>query len=404
MASPTCLPLEDAARPAAPVKPGIVLFALAMGGFAIGTTEFAAMALVPYFSPDLGVSEAKAAEAISAYALGVVVGAPTLAVLGATMSRRILLIWLMLAFALFNTLSALSPDFGTMLLFRFLSGLPHGAYFGVAALVAASVVPPNRRSAAVARLMMGLTVATTLGVPFANVLGQTIGWRFGFGIVGVLATATAIAVFLVAPRDAPRRGVNPLRELDALKSRQVWLILATGAIGFGGFFAVYTYLASTVIERMPGQDWLVPAVLMLMGAGMTLGALIAGWASDRNQEVAGFAIMGSMFVMLMIYPVATNSIWTMLPVVLAIGATTGLSTVLQTRLMDVAGEAQTLAAALNHSAFNVANALGPWLAAEALRAGHGFASSGYVGAAVTAAGILIFAVTVIDGRRRPRLG
>jgi len=390
---------QQAQTPARPHSARAVLVALAMGGFAIGTTEFAAMALVPYFSADLGVSEARAADAISAYALGVVVGAPVLAVAGAKLSRRVLLIVLMLAFGLFNTLSALAPDFRMLMAARFLSGLPHGAYFGVAALVAASVVPREQRSRAVARVMLGLTIATTLGVPLANVLGQTVGWRFGFGIVGLLAAATALAVALKAPADRPDPGANPLRELRALASRQVWLILITGAVGFGGFFAVYTYLASTLMTTMQAPPVAVPAMLMLAGVGMTVFTLVAGWAADRNPVAAGYAFLGIGTLVLLIYPAATTSLWTLAPVVFCLSVIGGLSTVLQIRLMDVAGEAQQLAAALNHSAFNVANALGPFLAARAVAAGWGFPSSGYVGAGLSLAGLGLYALMLADARR-----
>jgi len=383
----------------APRSARAVLFALSMGGFAIGTTEFAAMALVPYFSADLGVTEARAADAISAYALGVVVGAPVLAVLGAKLSRRMLLVALMVAFGLFNTLSAIAPDFRMLMVARFLSGLPHGAYFGVAALVAASVVPRGQRSRAVARVMLGLTIATTLGVPFANVLGQTVGWRFGFGLVGLLAAATAAAVALKAPADPADPEANPLRELRALASRQIWLILITGAVGFGGFFAVYTYLASTLTTTMQAPPIAVPAMLMLAGLGMTVFTLVAGWAVDRNQTLAGYAFLGLGTLVLLAYPAATGSLWTLAPVVFCLSVIGGLSTVLQIRLMDVAGDAQQLAAALNHSAFNVANALGPFLAARAVAAGWGFPSSGYVGAALSLVGIALYAITLADARR-----
>lgn len=403
-ARPDAAPDEAAPSPAkGAVSPRVVILALALGGFAIGTTEFAAMALVPNFSAALGVSEARAADAISAYALGVVVGAPLLAVLGAGLPRRILLVLLMLVFGVFNVASALSPDFRTMLIFRFLSGLPHGAYFGVAALVAASVVPLRQRSTAVSRVMLGLTIATTLGVPMASVLGQTLGWRWGFGIVGVLAAATALAVFLTAPRDGPAPGANPLRELSALANRQVWLIMATGAIGFGGFFAVYTYLSSTLLTTMQAPGWSVPAMLMLAGLGMTVFTLIFGWATDRSQSVAGYAALGLGTVVLLIYPSATASLWTLAPVVFGFSVIGGLTMVLQTRLMDVAGEAQQLAAALNHAAFNTANALGPFLAAQAVAAGYGFPSSGYVGAGLSVAGIVLFTITLWDARRSQRM-
>ncbi|EJL25771.1 arabinose efflux permease family protein [Caulobacter sp. AP07] len=194
----------------------LVLAALALGGFAIGTTEFASMSLLPYFAASLGVDAPTAGHAISAYALGVVVGAPVIAVGAARMPRRLILVALMAVFAVGNLLSALSPSFGWMLVFRFFSGLPHGAYFGVAALVAAGVAPPERRARAVAMVMIGLTVATIVGVPLANAVGQWIGWRWGFVIVAVLAALTATAVFLFAPRDAAHPDASPLRELGAL--------------------------------------------------------------------------------------------------------------------------------------------------------------------------------------------
>src|SRR6201986_3341822 len=199
---------------------GLVHLALAVGGFAIGTTEFATMSLLPFFSRDLGISAPPAGHGISAYALGVVVGAPLIAVLSARMARRTLLIVLMTVFAIANGLSALRPSYHWMLLFRFLSGLPHGAYFGIAALVAASLVPPEKRTMAVGRVLLGLTVATIIGVPAANWLGQAVGWRWGFAVVMALALSCAVMVWIFAPADRPSATASPLRELSALRSPQ----------------------------------------------------------------------------------------------------------------------------------------------------------------------------------------
>lgn len=382
------------------ISPRAVLFALALGGFAIGTTEFASMALLPGFAADLGVSEAKAADAISAYALGVVVGAPIFAVAGAKMRKRMLLIWLMLAFAVFNTLSALAPGFGSFTLSRFLSGLPHGAYFGVAALVAASVVPPHKRASAVARVFVGLTLATTIGVPAASWLSQYLGWRVGYVVVGILALLTALAVMLKAPRTPANPDAAPLRELAALKNRQVWLTLSTGAIGFGGFFAVYTYIASTVETTLGGSSNAVALMLTVVGIGMTVFNLLMGHLADRNLNRTAYIAFGAGTVILLLYPLAAQtSLWTMGAAVMAMTVLGGVSTVMQTRLMNVAGEAQQLAASLHHAAFNMANALGPFLAARAISAGYGFPSAGYVGAALSAMGMLIFAITLWDARR-----
>ena len=247
------------------LRPAVVFLALAMGGFAIGATEFATMSLLPYFSKGLGVSEPVAGHVISAYAVGVVVGAPLIAVLAARMARFALLLLLMGLFAVGNGLSALAPNYEAMLVFRFLSGLPHGAYFGVAALVAASLVGPERRAFAVSRVMLGLTVATVIGVPLANWIGQMAGWRWGFAIVALLGLATVALVALFAPRDRAQPGASPLGELGALKLPQVWLTLGIGAIGFGGLFAVYTYLASTLMEVTGVGPAAVPLVLCVFG-------------------------------------------------------------------------------------------------------------------------------------------
>ncbi|MGO4666109.1 MFS transporter [Bosea sp. 2RAB26] len=377
-------------------RTSLVLFALAMGGFAIGTAEFAVMSLLPYFSVGLGVDGPTAGHVISAYALGVVAGAPVIAVLAAKLSRRTLLIGLMAAFAITNSLSALAPTYGWMLVFRFLSGLPHGAYFGVAALVAASLVPKNRRSQAVARVMLGLTISTILGVPLANWLGLALGWRWGFGVVAALALLTVILVAAFAPKDRPQPGASPLRELGALRHRQVWLTLAIGAIGFGGMFAVYTYVASTLMEVTHVAPGMVPVVLAIFGLGMTVGTLVSAWAADRAlmPSVGGILLWSA--ASLALFPLAAGNIWTVSIVVFMIGCGGGLGTPLQTRLMDVAEDAQTLAAALNHSAFNLANALGPLLAGMAIASGYGWTSTGWVGSALALGGFAIWLLTLWD--------
>ena len=377
----------------------LTLIALAMGGFAIGVTEFAAMSVLPDFARGLGVAEPTAGHAISAYAAGVVVGAPLLAVLGAKAPRWLLLIVFMGLFAIGNGLSALSPTFEWMLAFRFLSGLPHGAYFGVAALVAASIVPREIRTRAVSTILMGLTIATVIGVPVATLLSQIWGWRSTFVIVSVLAVLTMVLVAAFAPRDAARPGAGALRELAALKNRQVWLTLGVSAIGFGGMFAVYAYLASTLREVTGVGPEIAAWVFAVFGVGMFTGNLLGAWAGDRFGFKAAAGLLIWSAVALALYPAASHSLWTLFPVVLAIGAGGGLGSILQTRLMDVAGEAQTLAAALNHSAFNTANALGPLLAGMAVAAGLGWGATGWVAVGLTLGGLVIWALAAWDGRR-----
>jgi MFS transporter, DHA1 family, inner membrane transport protein len=374
--------------------PDLVHFALAVGGFAIGTTEFATMSLLPYFAHDLNISAPTAGHVISAYALGVVLGAPLIAVLAARLARRTLLIGLMLVFAIANGLTGLVPSYHAMLLMRFISGLPHGAYFGVAMLVAASLVPDEKRAQAAARVLMGLTVATIIGVPCANWLALAIGWRWGFVIVAALSLLTATLVALFAPHQPPPEGISPLTELGALKNRDVLLTLAIGAIGFGGLFTVYTYLADTLLSVTHVREAVVPLVFAMFGAGMMSGLVIVPhFAHGRLMRTAGWLLLCSAAT-LAVYTLAVGNLWTIMLSVFAIGLGGALAPILQTRLMDVAGEAQTLAAALNHSAFNVANALGPLLGGIAIAQGYGLPSTGLVGSALALGGLAIWTVAL----------
>ncbi|MDF2232793.1 MFS transporter [Albimonas sp. CAU 1670] len=378
------------------------MLALALGGFAIGVAEFASMSLVPFFSADFGIRETQAGHAISAYALGVCVGAPVITVLAARIARRRILVGLMAVFALANGLSGLVEGYGAFVASRFAAGLPHGAYLGAAALMAASLVPPGRRGTAVARVLLGLTVATIVGVPLANALGQGFGWRWAYGMVAAIAAASAAMIALFAPLQAPDALASPLRELGALRRRQVWWTLGMGAIGFAGMFCVYTYLGSILIEHAGAPASRLPAMLAVFGLGMTLGSMAGGWAADRAMTPAILASLGlSVVSMLFFSTVADDAAW-MVPAVFLVGWGCALSPILQTRLMNVAGDAQMLAAALNHSAFNAANALGPWLGGLALAAGWGWASVGVVGAGLAAGGMVFVALAALDDASRRR--
>ncbi len=377
----------------------LVVLALAVGGFAIGTTEFATMSLLPYMSRGLDIDEPTAGHVISAYALGVVIGAPVIAVLTARIARHTLLIGLMGLFALGNGLSALAPTYEVMLICRFVSGLPHGAYFGIASLTAASLVPMERRTQAVGRVLLGLTVATIVGVPLADWLGQAFGWRWVFAIVAALALLCALLIAAFAPRAAAASGASPLHELSALRVPQVWLTLAIGAIGFGGLFAVYAYLASTLmaVTRMSAVH--VPLVLAAFGIGMTVGNIVIPKIADRALMLTAGALLVWSAIVLALFPLAARSAWSVALDVFSIGVGGALATVLQTRLMDVAGRAQSLAAALNHSAFNVANAIGPWLGGMAIAANYGWTSTGYVGCALALGGLGVWGISAAVGTR-----
>jgi DHA1 family inner membrane transport protein len=380
------------------VRPFWVILALAIGAFAIGTTEFATMSLLPYFAPDLGVDEPAAGHVISAYALGVVVGAPLIAVLGARVPRRTMIVALMAIFALGNGLSGLAGSYTAMLVFRFLSGMPHGAFFGFAAMVAASLVPPHRRTQAVGQVFLGLTTATIIGVPMASWLGQAVGWRWSFLLVAAAALACAVLVALLAPRDVPDRRASPRRELSALARPQVWLTLGIGAIGFGGLFAIYTYLASTLLEVTGVSDAVVPLVLAAFGVGMTIGNIVVPRFADRALMPTAGVVLVWAALALAVFPLVAGNIWLLTLDVFCIGLGGSLGTVLQTRLMDVSGAAQALPAALNHSAFNFANALGPWLGGLAIAAGYGLTSTGWVGALLALGGLAMWLFSLLVER------
>jgi DHA1 family inner membrane transport protein len=377
----------------------LIELALAVGSFGIGTGEFAIMGLLPNMAREFAVTTPEAGHAISAYALGVVVGAPIIAVLAAKLARRTLLLLLMAIFAVGNAVSALAPTYESFVLLRFLTGLPHGAYFGVAALVAASLVEPNKRTQAVARVMLGLTVATLLGTPVATFFGQSLSWRIAFGAVGFLGALTVVLIWLFLPKDKPLEGASPMRELGAFKRKQVWLTLGIGAVGFGGLFAVFSYIASTATQVAHLPESAVPLMMALFGSGMIVGNLVGAWFADRNLmgTITG-TLMGSAVVMSGLSLTAENP-YLLSACVFLVGCSVAIGPALQTRLMDVAADAQTLAAALNHSAFNVANALGAWLGGLAIAAGYGYASTGWVGAALAVAGLGVVAWSIASERR-----
>jgi MFS transporter, DHA1 family, inner membrane transport protein len=385
-------------------KAGLVLFALAVGGFAIGTTEFATMSLLPLFAKGLGIDAPTAGHAISAYALGVVVGAPALAVIGARLDRRTLLILLMAMFVVGNGLSALSPNYEWLLIFRFLSGLPHGAYFGIASLVATSLVPEERRTIAVGRMFLGLTFATIVGVPVSDWLGHAVGWRWSFAFAASIGVLTMTCVRLWAPSVSAGPGASPLRELGALRRPQVWLTLGVGAIGFGGLFAVYTYLADILASVTHVSVATTALILSVFGVGLTIGNIVVPMFADRAlMRTAGLLLIWS-FATLVVFPLAAHNVWTITIDVFLIGVGGALATVLQTRLMDVAEDAQGLAAALNHSAFNTANALGPFLGGLAIAGGFGWTSPGWVGALLAVGGFVIWAISAYVQRRTHPVG
>ncbi|SEQ05081.1 MFS transporter, DHA1 family, inner membrane transport protein [Devosia sp. YR412] len=383
-------------------KTKLAILAMAIGSFGIGTGEFAIMGLLRNLAGDLQISIQDAGHVISAYALGVVVGAPLFAILFARTPRKPLMIWLMGLFVIGNIGSALAPDYWSLLGLRFLSGLPHGAYFGIAALVAASMVDTGYRARAVGRVMLGLTIATLIGMPLATWLGQYMGWRPTFAGVGVVGALAVLMIFRFVPDLKLAEGASPLTELSALRRPQVWLTLGICAVGCGGMFSVFTYVDPLLIDvaHIP-QVW-VPLVLALFGVGMTLGNILGAAMADKALMPTIGGMLAFNVISLAVIP-WTAQLWlTAALSVFLVGFTVAIGTALQTRLMDVAADGQTLAATLMHAAFNTANALGALLGGMAIGAGWGPASTGPVGAVLALGGLVLFVISALLDKRQSR--
>ncbi|MFB8104223.1 MULTISPECIES: MFS transporter [unclassified Streptomyces] len=370
----------------------LALLALAVSAFGIGTTEFVMMGLLPNVADDLGTSVPTAGYLVSAYAIGVVLGAPLLTGLGSCVPRKKMLLLLMALFTIGNLASALAPDFGWLLAGRVLAGLPHGAFFGVGAVVAARLVAEGRQARAVATMFLGLTVANIVGVPAATLLGQHLGWRATFLVVAVIGLTAMAALARLVPTIPVEAHQDVRRELRALGNRQVLLGLLTAVFGFAGVFAVYSYLSAMTTEAMGFGESSVTVVLALFGIGMTLGALAAGPLTDRALRPTLYGSLGALAVVLVAFPFTVHVQWAALVMVVLLGGVGFMTTTpLQMLVMNKAKDAPTLASASNHSAFNLANAGGAWLGGVAIAAGWGWTSPAFVGAVLALLGLAIAA-------------
>ena len=397
--------------PLSPARTRLALLALALGGFGIGATEFVAMGLLPNLAedllPDLYASRpedalGQAGMLISAYALGVVVGAPTIAAAAARFPRKKLLLVLLGVIVVATLASAALPSFGLVLAARFVSGLPHGAYFGIASLVAASLMGPGQRGRGIAFVLSGLTISNVIGVPSITFLGQATNWRVAYIAVAAIFALTFVAVALVVPNQGGDPAATMKRELRAFTRSQVWFALAIGAIGFGGFFSVYTYIAPVVTEVAGQQEGFVPIALVVIGVGMTVGNLLGGRLADRHVMRTLFGCFAVFLVALVGFALTAGSVVGLLvfAFLVALGAS-ALSPAIQTRLMDVAGDSQTMAAAVNHSSLNLGNSLGAYLGGVTIAAGLGYLSAAWVGFGLGVLGLLIAVASALLQRVRP---
>ena len=366
----------------------LALFALALGAFAIGTTEFVIMGLLPEVARDLDVPISTAGYLISAYAGGVVVGAPLLTALSTRLPRKTVLLLFMGVFLVGNLATVLADSYGAVFAARVLAGLPHGAFLGVGALVAAYMAGPDRRATAVARMFLGLTIANIVGVPAGTFLGQFLGWRAAFLAVVAISVLAIVAIAVFVPRLPAPPGGGLRREMAALGDRQVLLGLLTAVFGFAGVFAVYSYISPMMTELAGMSAAGVPLILALFGTGMTLGSLVVGPLADRALRPTIFGALASLAVVLVVFSFTVHNAWTAAVTVVVLGAVGfGVATPLQVLVMNKAERAPTMASASNHSAFNLANAGGAWLGGVGISLGLGLTSPALIGAVLAVAGL-----------------
>lgn len=381
----------------------LALLALAVGAFGIGTTEFVMMGLLPDVADDLHISIPAAGHLVSAYALGVVIGAPLLAAVTARMSRRTVLIGLMVLFVVGNALSAFAPGNGSLLAARFLSGLPHGAFFGVGAVVATAMVPPERKARSVSLMFLGLTVANIAGVPAATLMGQHLGWRATFLGVSVIGLVAIASLALLIPHDHTQAPATGLRgELAALTSLPVWLALGTTVAGFGALFAAYSYVTPMLTDSAGFAEAHVTLLLALFGVGATAGNLLGGRLADHSLRGTLFGGLVSLAAVLALFPLLMRAEWSAAVAVTLLGTAAFVTgSPLQLMVMEKAAAAPSLASSANQAAFNLANAGGAWIGGLALAAGFGVTSPALAGAVLAVLGLGVAgAARAVDCRRQ----
>lgn len=407
---------DEHAHPGAlsPARLRLALFALAIGGFGIGCSEFVSMGLLPGIGrsllPDLMAADpeqgiARAGWAISAYAAGVVVGAPVVALLAVRMSRTRLIVVLAVALMVATVLSAAMPSFGLMLLARFVAGLPHGAFFGVASLIAASLMGPGSQGKGIALALSGLTIANLVGVPLLTAFGQSLGWRTSYLLIAGIFAVTVVLLIVGVPRQQRPAERSVREELGAFRSAQVWAVCGIAAVGFAGMFAVYSYIAD-LSEQVAGTSAaFVPVVLACAGLGMTIGNILGGIAADRSEN--GTLLLGFPAYILALASVIVFSgtpAGLMVTIFLMNLANMVVTPAVQAWLIRASGSSQVLGAALNHAAFNLANTVGAALGGVVIAAGLGFRAPAAVAVVLAALGyaMVIVALTTRRTRRRRR--
>ncbi|MBB6173687.1 DHA1 family inner membrane transport protein [Nocardiopsis mwathae] len=378
----------------------LALWALAIGAFAIGTTEFVVTGVLPGIADEFGVSISTAGYIATTYAMGVFVGAPLVTVIGARVERRRMLAALMVLFVAGNLITSLAPTFAAVLVGRVVASFTHGAFFGIGAVVAADLVAPNRRAGAIAFMFTGLTLANVVGVPAGTLLGQYVGWRATFAAITLLGVVGLIGVLALVPRSGKPRGARLRPELAALANPQVVLAMAMTVLGFGGVFVSITYIAPMMVEVAGFAESGVTWLLVLFGLGMVVGNTLGGRFADVHLMPMLYTALGALAVVLLAFTWGAHSPFASAVCVFLIGAF-GFATVppLQKRVMDKAAAAPALASALNIGFFNLGNAIGAWLGGFVIAQGFGLTSPNWAGALLPAAALLLAVLSAILDRR-----
>ncbi|MCQ8877916.1 MFS transporter [Pseudoalteromonas shioyasakiensis] len=373
-----------------------ILLVLALGTFILGLSEFSMMPMLPLISETFASTPSQSGFAISAYALGVVVGAPILMLSTANMRKRKALLIFLAMMCIANGLSAIATSLQQLVLFRFLSGLPHGAYFGAAILLAADIAPSGKRASFMSKVFMGLTVATIVGVPVVTLIGQNFSWRYCLAGAAVLAFVAFFLVYKVVPNKDNQHASNIKGEVSVLKNKLVWSILGIIIIGFGGVFCIYTYIADTILQVTHTPAYTISIAMIMFGIGCTLGNYILGKAADHSPlYTTGIALLSAIAFAAM-YVSASEHIWLMYAVIFFIGCSVGLGTVIQTMLMDVSPNGHAMIGALVQCAFNVANAIGPWVGGLVIANGALPNQTGYVAAVLFAGGFIMWLISAMQ--------
>lgn len=374
----------------------LILLALALGTFAIGSGEFGSNGVVQLFAADLGVSVPTATNAITAYALGVVIGSPTLTIVAARLNRRTLLLLLVGLFVVGNLLSALAADFGLLVVARFVTGTVQGAYFGAGAVVAAYAYGPGKGGKAFATVMAGLTIATIFGSPLGTFIGQQVGWQALYVVVAAAGLVAGAAIWVFVPCTEALDGGSVAQELAALRRPMVWATGAIAALGIASIFAVYTFIGPYVTDAVGADESWIPIALAVFGLGMAVGNWVGGRLADQYDYRGLVVGYGVVLVFLAVIAVGGDELVVLLPCLFGVGASTMMAIpTIQVLLTRYAPEAPTLMGAVNLAALNLANALGAVAGALVLDAGGDTLATAWAGLALTASGLLLFAVTVL---------